>query len=81
MSGSFPWQSRGPGRSGQPSPERLDDGREALTGVPLPFEPANHTVAEVVERLDAHPDEVDAVLAAESAGKARKGILSYSPSD
>jgi hypothetical protein len=39
------------------------------------FDPADHTVAEVWDYIDAHPDERDAVIAAEHAGKDRAGIV------
>jgi hypothetical protein len=39
------------------------------------FDPNEGTVAEVNEYLDAHPDQTKAVMAAEQAGQARKGIL------
>jgi hypothetical protein len=41
------------------------------------FDPADHTVAEVLEHLEgADPDERTRVLAAETDGQSRKGILS-----
>lgn len=39
------------------------------------FDPGEHTVAEVQAYLADHPDEADAVLAAERAGKARVGLV------
>lgn len=39
------------------------------------FDPGAHTVNAVREFLAEHPEERDAVLAAEAAGKARKSIL------
>jgi hypothetical protein len=39
------------------------------------WNPADYTVAEVLDYLEEHPDERDAVLAAEQEGKARKGVL------
>lgn len=39
------------------------------------FDPAEHTVAEVVAYLGEHPDASRSILAAERRGKARKGIL------
>lgn len=47
-----------------------DDGDEALA-----FDPAEHSVDEVLEYIDQNPDHEEAVLAAEAKGKARKGIL------
>ena len=35
------------------------------------FDPGEHTVADVQAYLEKHPDEYDAVLAAEKAGKNR----------
>lgn len=46
------------------------------TGEALPFDPAEHTVAEVLKHLEyASPEERDRVLAAEENGKARTGIV------
>lgn len=43
------------------------------------YDPAAHTVTEVIEYLDSATDEERArVLAAEEAGEARKGVLAYS---
>jgi hypothetical protein len=39
------------------------------------FDPAEHTVAEVEEYLAKHPDQTDAVLKAEAAGKARTTLV------
>lgn len=39
------------------------------------FDPADATVASVLAYVDEHPETRDAVLAAEQAGKARKGII------
>lgn len=38
---------------------------------PEAFDPSDYTVAEVEEYLDAHPDEAEAILAAEAEGKNR----------
>lgn len=44
------------------------------------FDPTQHTVAEVQEYLtSAAPDEFQRVLEAEQAGKARQGVLEFSP--
>lgn len=39
------------------------------------FDPAGATVADVLAYVVEHPEQADAVLAAEQQGKARKGIL------
>lgn len=42
------------------------------------FDPAEHTVAEVNDYLDRHPDQAERVLAAEAdedTGRARRGVL------
>lgn len=39
------------------------------------FDPGEHTVAEVEDYLAAHPDETDAVLEAEKAGKNRTTLV------
>ena len=41
------------------------------------YDPADHTVSEVVAYVQAHPDEVDAVYAAEQAGKGRTTLLDH----
>lgn len=58
--------------------EPVEAGTEQNTGAPEApaFDPGAHTVNAVREFLDEHPEERDAVLAAEAAGKARKSILS-----
>lgn len=40
-----------------------------------PYDPGSHTTAEVLAYVDAHPDEADAVLAAEQAGKNRSTLV------
>lgn len=42
------------------------------------FNPAEHTVSEVVEHIDTNPDDRDRVIEAEQAGKARKGVIGES---
>ena len=39
------------------------------------FDPSDHGIPEVLAYLEENPDDRDAVLALERAGKARKGIL------
>lgn len=39
------------------------------------YDPGAHTVNEVIAYADAHPGEVDAILAAERAGKARTTLI------
>lgn len=39
------------------------------------FDPGDHTVTEVKDYLAAHPEDRDRVLAAEAAGRGRKGLL------
>jgi len=46
------------------------------------FDPSRHTIAEVEEYLDANPDEIDRVLAAELDGKNRHRLVNrYSEDD
>jgi hypothetical protein len=40
-----------------------------------PFDPAEHTVAEVLAYIEEHPEEAEAVRAAEASGKARQTVL------
>lgn len=61
----------------EPTSEDADD-----DDVPVDeFEPGKHSVAEVLEYLDAHPDETDAVIAAERDGKNRPTIVRLSEGD
>jgi hypothetical protein len=39
------------------------------------FDPSTHTVAEVNDYLDAHPEDAARVLEAEASGKARVSIV------
>lgn len=41
------------------------------------FDPSEHTIDEVKDYVDAHPDEVDAVLNAEQAGKGRVTLVEW----
>lgn len=41
---------------------------------PEQFNPGDHTVAEVLAYIEANPDQGDAVVTAEQAGKNRAGI-------
>lgn len=40
------------------------------------FDPADHSVKKVIAYVDEHPEEAEAVYAAEAAGKARSSLLS-----
>jgi hypothetical protein len=57
----------------------LDEVTPVAKSAPKPttptFDPGEHTVTEVQDYLDAHPDQADAVLAAEQAGKARTTLV------
>lgn len=44
---------------------------------PDTFDPSEHSVAEVKAYIEEHPEEAQAVLEAESDGKARKTLLEY----
>jgi hypothetical protein len=39
------------------------------------YDPGEHTVDDVLDYVDKHPDEADAVLAAEEAGKNRTTLV------
>jgi hypothetical protein len=39
------------------------------------FDPADHNIDDVLKHLEAHPDQVEAVLAAERAGKDRATLV------
>jgi hypothetical protein len=49
-----------------------DDGEAAEEGE---FDPGDHTVSEVQDYLDAHPEDEQRVLAAEASGKNRSSIV------
>lgn len=51
-----------------------EEGADA-EGAGAEFDPNEHTVAEVQDYLDAHPEDEERVLAAEAAGKNRSGIV------
>lgn len=52
-------------------------GPAALPATPAPaeFDPADHTVAEVVDYMAANPDDADRVVELERAGRNRVGIV------
>lgn len=52
-----------------PDADPDDDGQRVT------FDPADHTIDEVLAYIEAHPEQGDAVLAAEAAGKHRAGLL------
>ena len=45
------------------------------------YDPSEHNVSEVKEYLEANPDEWDAVMEAERAGKNRQGLTSLEKPD
>ncbi len=57
------------------APKDVEETSETPAEGDATFDPAEHSVAVVKEYLEAHPEEKDAVLAAEADGKARKGLL------
>lgn len=62
---------------GDTSPVEPGAGEETREGPsPAPFQPADHTVADVNAHLsDADPAERERVLQAEAEGKGRRGVL------
>lgn len=58
-------QAASPAPPDQPEPE------------PEVYDPAAHTVAEVQAYVTDHPDERDAIRAAETAGKGRTSLLEW----
>lgn len=48
-----------------------------VVATPPVFDPGLHNVTDVIEYVDAHPDEADAIEAAERSGKARSTLLAY----
>jgi len=62
-----------PGDEPAASPESTPPARESKRQAS--FDPGEHTVADVHDYIAAHPDQADAVLAAERAGKARATLI------
>jgi hypothetical protein len=60
--------------AGETEPETPPEGGGGEQVEPT-FDPSAHTVDEVNAYLAEHPDERDAVLEAERAGKGRVGVL------
>lgn len=54
---------------------QLDEVTPVAAAASEAFDPGEHTVAEVHDYLAEHPDQTDAVLAAEQAGKARTTLV------
>lgn len=61
----------------EPEPQALESAPEVSSDVDVGYDPAAHTVDEVVEYAEAHPDQVPDILAAEEAGKNRSTLLSH----
>lgn len=57
-----------------------NDAAPAMPATPTPgeFDPADHTVSDVVDYMAAHPDDADRVLELERAGRNRVGIVGES---
>lgn len=74
VASTAPWSSKEPVEEPAPEPEEVDpvDPDAPEDG---PYNPANYTVAQVVDYINDHPDEASAVLAAERAGKNRSTIM------
>ena len=51
------------------------DPAPAAPTTPEVFDPADHTIQEVLDHLDAHPDETQRVYDAEKNGKSRSTLL------
>ena len=66
MPRSLPPDDAGAGQQSEPPPE-----------VPVGFDPGAHTVAEVEEYVDQHPEQAQELLDAEIAGKNRTTLVSY----
>jgi hypothetical protein len=50
---------------------------ESTPEVEVGYDPAAHTVDEVIEYAEEHPDQVPDIYAAEQAGKQRSTLLSH----
>lgn len=44
-------------------------------GAPTTFDPSDHNVEDVLAYIEQYPEQRDAILTAERAGRARKGIV------
>ena len=61
-----------------PESEDLDSPEgETTQEIPIGFDPAAHTVTEVQEYADEHPDQVEEIYEAEVAGKNRSTLVTY----
>ena len=65
------------GQQREPEESAADEEEESSPEVPIAFDPAAHTVAEVEEYVDQHPDQVQELLDAEVAGKNRTTLVNY----
>jgi hypothetical protein len=59
--------------AGESEPPVVPEQKSSSSGA---FDPGEHTVAEVEDYVAKHPDQADAVLAAEQAGKNRTTLVS-----
>jgi hypothetical protein len=60
-----------------PPDEGGEEQGDELPDVEVGYDPAAHTVTEVIGFVEDNPDELEAVLAAEEAGKARSTLISH----
>jgi hypothetical protein len=72
------WELTDPPSDEYPAPVVDEEAEAKLAAAQAPFDPSDHTVAEVQEYLETHgdspPGEGDRVLAAERAGKNRVSL-------
>ena len=57
------------------APGDVEPAPQKAASKPESFDPSEHTVADVHDYIAKHPDEADAVLAAEKSGKARATLV------
>jgi hypothetical protein len=66
-----------PGTESESAPDEpeADSEPDEVESLEETYDPAEHNVPAVLEYIDEHPEQKDAVLALEAAGRGRKGIL------
>jgi hypothetical protein len=81
--GSYPITITAVSGTGQPGvslrslPPEGDEGEGEEQEVQAGYDPAAHTVTEVIGFVEDNPDQLEAVLAAEEAGKERSTLISH----
>lgn len=71
-------QSRSAPPPEEPAPDEYDpNAPDEDYQLEVGYDPAAHTVTEVIGYVEDNPDQLDGILAAEEAGKARTTLISH----